>query len=331
MTEQKTPASQAMSVQQRRNDLASLLKTMQPQIQLALPKHITAERMTRVALTAWSKTPALLECSAQSIAGCVMTAAELALELSGPLGQAYMVPRWNKKANCKEATFQVGYRGLIDLAIRNGRLRQFSAHTVHLKDQFYYRYGTSPKLDHEPSNDPDRGPVTHVYAVAIQTNGGFDFEVMTFNDIVAFVNQYVDGPEKESSPWRTAWDEMAKKTVIRKLSKRLPMTILYAEAVVADEAPFIRDSNFTAAIGQSDPMIAIGGPTIDDVKKQAEQEAAAQKDVKKSADAGANQDADDPETQKLVDELAPRDSAKKEEATKSPKQKRQFDQDEGVR
>lgn len=333
MAEQKQ--TQAMSVQQKRNDLAALLKQMQPQLQLVLPKHMTPEKMTRIALTAWSKTPELLDCNPQSIAACVMTASELALELSGPLGQAYMVPRWNKKTQSKEATFQVGYRGLIDLAMRNGRVRNFSAHVVHLKDTFYFRYGTSPKLDHEPTAQADKGPVTHVYAVAIQTNGGYDFEVMSFQEIVEFVEKYVD--MTSFSPWKTAWDEMAKKTVIRRLSKRLPMSIQYAEAVVADEAPYLRDSHFTA-IGQSaqaDPMMSISGPaTIDDVKKQAEAEAAAagkkEEAGKKDEEHGDSYEGD-AETQKLVDELVPKKEDPKKEEAKPSKQRRQFDQDEGLR
>jgi recombination protein RecT len=80
-------------------ELSQLLERSKLQIARALPKHLTPERMMRMALTAYSSTPLLQQCNATTIIGCVVKASELGLELTGPLGHAYMVPRRNKKNN----------------------------------------------------------------------------------------------------------------------------------------------------------------------------------------------------------------------------------------
>lgn len=223
----------------------SLLERSKGQIAKALPRHLTPERMIRMAVTAFSSTPLLQECDVTSIVGCVVKASELGLELTGPLGHAYMVPRKNKGR--WEANFQVGYRGFIDLAYRTGRVKTFCAHEVRAGDNFDYQYGTDPYVIHKPAQTGD-GEITHVYAVCIQTNGGIDFEVMTADQVDAHAKKYSDSLKSEYSPWNTAWAEMAKKTVIRKLAKRVPLSAEFAKALTVDEA------------AQNDTPIMIGAP-----------------------------------------------------------------------
>lgn len=227
----------AMTAQPKKStglaELNDLLKRSEKQIAMALPKHMTPERMIRVAMTAYSKTPELQKCSSLSIVGCVVQASEMGLELTGPLGHAYMVPRWNNKTKCKEATFQIGYRGFVALAYRSGQVKTFCSHEVRERDEFSYQYGTHPTLSHKPA-DKDRGDITHVYAVCLQTNGGVDFEVMSIDDVHEHVKQYCD-TESDFSPWKTAFVEMAKKTPLRKLAKRVPLSIELTRAAVVDE------------------------------------------------------------------------------------------------
>src|SRR5262249_8718109 len=93
----------AITVQQQKvQSLRLLLDKSKDQIKLALPKHLTAERLLRVALTAVQRTPALLECDQLSIVGSVVQAAQLGLEPDGILGLAYLVPYFNKKTGRKE-------------------------------------------------------------------------------------------------------------------------------------------------------------------------------------------------------------------------------------
>lgn len=213
--------------------LNELLQRARKQIEVALPRHLTAERMIRVAITAVSKTPALQECSPLSIVGCVIQSAELGLELSNPLGHAYMVPYRNKHTGQKEAQFQIGYRGLQELAYRSGRVSSFPAHVVFENDSFVFEYGTKPILKHKPTlSEP--GPAKAVYAVIVFKDGSSDFEVMSVAQIEAHRKRY-SKDSRQDSAWNTAWDEMAKKTVIRRLAKRAPLSADIVRAAVADE------------------------------------------------------------------------------------------------
>lgn len=219
-----------------RSELMSLLEKSKQQIAMALPRHLNADRMIRVAMTAFSRTPQLQECSVISIVGCVIQASELGLELTGPLGQAYMVPRWNKNTRSKEANFQVGYRGLVDLGYRSGRLESFPAHVVYENDLFSFQYGTKPHLKHVPT-EGEPGAIRAFYAVINMKGGASDFEVMTVKQIESHRDRYADKQsiEKGYSPWVTAFEEMGKKTVVRRLAKRCPMSIEFQKAVAVDE------------------------------------------------------------------------------------------------
>ncbi len=229
--QQRTPAESPVKT------LRDLLDKAKSQIALALPKHMTAERMIRVATTAFLKTPQLQECSAHSIVACVVQASELGLELTGPLGQAYMVPYWNKNSKCMEAQFQVGYRGFIDLAYRSGKVIRFSPRVVYANEKFKVYYGTDQKIIHEPiTGDDDPGAMTGVYAVIATKDGGHDFEYMSRRQIdehrKKYSKQKADGA---FNPWNTAYEQMAMKTPIRRLAKRVPMSVELVTAAVVDE------------------------------------------------------------------------------------------------
>jgi len=231
-----------------RATLLGLLEKSRRQIALALPRHLTAERMIRMAMTLFGRTPGLQDCAPLSIVACVMQAAELGLELSGPLGQAYMVPRYNKNLRCKEACFQVGYRGLIALALRSGQVDSMPLRVVYTNDVFNYRYGTSQGIEHVPAEEgppeiedpslPYPDNVRAVYAVAyLKHSDRPDFEVMTTAQIEDHRRRYAPDSYKGTiSPWNgPGWIEMAKKTPLRRLAKRVPVSIEFQTAAVADE------------------------------------------------------------------------------------------------
>ena len=100
------------------------------QIALALPRHLTADRLARIALTEVRKTPALASCDQASFLGAIMQCAALGLEPGSALGHAYMIPFRNNKKNITEVQFIVGYRGMIDLARRSGQILSIEARTV---------------------------------------------------------------------------------------------------------------------------------------------------------------------------------------------------------
>lgn len=195
------------------------------QLATALPKHLTADRMARIALTEIRKNPALLKTQPESFMGAVMQAAQLGIELGSALGHAYLVPYGN------QCTFILGYRGMIDLARRSGQVLSLNAYVVREGDDFSYQLGLHPDIHHIPSPEANRinKPVTFVYAVANLQGGGYQFEVMSRAEVEA-----VKAKAKSKNIWNNYFDEMAKKTVIRRLFKYLPVSIEALQAASLD-------------------------------------------------------------------------------------------------
>lgn len=219
----------------RQNTIAGLLTdpTIKSQIALALPKHMTAERLARIALTEVRKVPALAKCDQASFLAAIMQCAQLGLEPGGALGHAYLLPYENRKKGITEVQFIVGYRGMIDLARRSGQILSIEARAVYEADQFDVRLGLQSDLLHVPAWDAqDRGPLRFVYAVAKLKDGGTQFEVMSRVEVERV---RAKSRAANNGPWVDHFEEMAKKTVIRRLFKYLPVSIELATAVALDE------------------------------------------------------------------------------------------------
>jgi len=204
--------------------IAAYLKRMAPEIEKALPSHMNAERMGRIALTTIRLTPKLLDCSVPSLMGAIMQAAQLGLE-PGLIGHCYIIPYG------KEATFIIGYKGMIDLARRSGNIESIYAHAVYEKDEFDYELGLHPKLHHKPATG-HRGEMKYVYAVAHFKDGGYQFEVMDTGEIE---RRRKRSKAANNGPWVTDYEEMAKKTVIRHMWKYLPISIEIQQQAAQDE------------------------------------------------------------------------------------------------
>ena len=232
-TLQSKAASKTNAVESKQpQNIKQWIVAMKPQIEAALPKVITAERFTRMALTAVSSNPKLADCTPKSFMGALMQAAQLGLEPNTPLGQAYLIPYRNK--GVMEVQYQTGYKGLIELAHRSGQFKNIEAHTVFENDEFEYEYGLEPKLVHKPALK-DRGGIIAFYAVFTLVNGGFGFEVMSKEDIDAHAKKYSQGFNSSYSPWKTSYESMAKKTVLKQLLKYAPIRTEFAREMTADE------------------------------------------------------------------------------------------------
>lgn len=214
-----------------KKNLLSLIQTMKPQIAKALPSVLTPERFTRMILTAVSSTPQLAECTPASFMGAMMQAAQLGVEPNTPLGQAYLIPYRNHGK--LEASFQLGYKGLIDLAYRSGEITDVSAHEVHENDEFEYELGLNEKLYHKPALK-NRGPVIAYYAVWHTKNGGHGIFVASVDDIRAYSKKYSKAASSSYSPWSTNFDAMAKKTVLKQALKYAPLKTEFVRGVAAD-------------------------------------------------------------------------------------------------
>jgi recombination protein RecT len=192
--------------------------------------------MLKVALTSINKNPKLLECSRESLMLSVMQAAEMGLEPGGALGEGYLIPYKNKVKGADgterwvmQCQFIPGYRGLISLARRSGQILSIEAHVVHASDEFACGLGLDPYLKHTPAWEAEEpGALRFVYAVAKLCDGGTQFEVMSKAQVNA-----IRARSKASSfgPWVTDYEEMARKTVVRRLFKYLPVSVEMAQAL----------------------------------------------------------------------------------------------------
>lgn len=245
-------------------NLIALANKMKTEIAAALPRHVTPERFLRVFRSALSTTPDLLTCEPMSVIGAMVMASQLGVEINTPLGHAYLVPYKNKRTGKKEAQLIVGYRGMIDLAMRSDRIQSISAHVVYDNDVFKMQLGSDPKLRHVPLEEGNRGGMRGAYASATFKGGGGQFIYLTKGDIET-VKKSAMGASSSYSPWQTHPEAMWAKTAIRRLFKFLPVSIEIQRAAGvedANEAGFSVDMMAAADIER--PMIA-GPTTLEDL------------------------------------------------------------------
>lgn len=244
MSNETPPQTQAMRpVENPTADLRAFLvrPAVHKEIGRIAPKAMAPERLTRQLLTLAQANGELLKCSHMSMLAGLIRAAELNLELSGVLGHCYLVPRWNGKKRCLEATFQIGYRGFVALAFRSGQVKSFTLRTVHAEDEFHVQLGSNQRIHHMPKMCGIRGPAVAYYALVKLTTDGEDFEFMSVDEVIAHRMKYSPPKTRNDggavqSPWDTNFDEMAMKTVARKLAKRIPLSVDCAEATLLDDA-----------------------------------------------------------------------------------------------
>ena len=186
------------------------------QIEGALPKFLTLERFLRGVLTQIRLVPKILDCDPGSIWIAMMQAAQLGLEF-GPLQHCFLIPYG------KECQFQLGYRGMIDLARRSGEVPSLYAHAVYKNDHFEYELGLNPKCEHKPVLE-NRGDLIAVYGIAKIKGSDPMIDVMSKGDIDK-IRARSKTANSSTSPWKTDYDEMGKKTVIRRMFKTLPTSI----------------------------------------------------------------------------------------------------------
>ncbi|HEX8509798.1 MAG TPA: recombinase RecT [Propionibacteriaceae bacterium] len=228
--------------QQDRPSLATIVQRMQPEIARALPKHMDADRMARLALTVLRQTPKLADCTPESFAGALLTAAALGLE-PGINGEAYLVPHG------RECSLIVGYQGLTKLYFQHPDAQHLDAQAVYENDDFDYAYGLDPFLRHKPALG-DRGKVVLYYAVASLKSGSRLFVVVTPEEVKALRGGKVGTSGSIPDPMH--W--MERKTVLKQVLKLLPKSTTLAQAVQVDER------NGSELVSQRVPEQITAGP-----------------------------------------------------------------------
>lgn len=224
---------------QSRPTIGELVQRMRPEIMRALPKGMDADRVARLTLTLLRQselakakgtaTTSLGECTPESFAGALLTAAALGLE-PGVDGEAWLVPYRDRKNDIVECTFIPGYKGIAKLFWNHPLARHLDAQAVYEHDEFDYQLGLDPYLHHKPARG-DRGDITHYYAVASLSTGARRFEVMTAAEVAAVraASPRKSGDIRDPQHW------MERKTVLKQLLKVMPKSPHLSYALAADE------------------------------------------------------------------------------------------------
>lgn len=214
-------------------EIQDFLKKQISDLTKACPKHLTPERLIQVASVCLYRNPALQDCDPASLLTSVIQASSLGLDISPGMGEAYLIPRWNSKARCNEAQFQPGYRGLVKLARQAGGINYIQAEIVRKKDVFRAYRDPDWKIHHEPFYGKEGGSVTHVYAIAKLANSEYQIVVMSRDEVEDIRGR---SQSANAGPWKTDWNEMAKKTCLKRLCKGLPTNADPAAAFALNEA-----------------------------------------------------------------------------------------------
>ena len=232
LTTQPSPAKQLQQVLHRSWD----------RIAAVMPREMNEQRLYQMFVSAINREPKLAECTVESVLSCFMRCTSLGLEPSNVngLGMAYILPYGNKnyRTGQKEATLIIGYKGMLTLARRSGDLQSIHAQAVYEGDEFEYwedEHGQHFKFRANRNAEHDPAKLTDVYVNAQLTNGGFVFEHMTRAEVDAIMRRSPSASAK-ATPWKTDYEAMALKTVIRRSFRYLPVSTEAQHAVTADES-----------------------------------------------------------------------------------------------
>lgn len=202
-------------------NLAKILDHYSGQIRNALPRHMTPERMIRVALTTISTTPKLLECDPKTIIGSVVQSSILGLEPNSVLGQAYLIPYWNKKHVCPwnpsekgsmVCQLQVGYKGVIRLAMNTGRIKMIDAQAVRAMDDFEFSKGLTPYIHHKWARAGRRGEIEGFWGGYLLDNNAGNFEYWSKEEVEDHRDKFSQNP---NGTWKDHFEQMGRKTLVK--------------------------------------------------------------------------------------------------------------------
>lgn len=229
----------------------------------ALPRHLTPDRFLRVALTAAMRVPKLAQCTQESVTQCLLQCSQFGLEPDGR--RAHLIPFEDKRNNRTICTLILDYKGLVELAMRSGLVSHLHADVVREGDVFSYSLGEIKehvpwflRRDREKPSEP--GQDIAVYAFARMRDGASAVAVMSIDEVYAIRDGsqgyrawkagYVKSSTWDPDNW-VAEQEMKKKTALRRLTKMLPLSPEFRDAVEADDA-----SEETVAIDATSVTVA---------------------------------------------------------------------------
>ena len=245
--------------------LAQQIDRMEPEFQRAMPQGAEARQLVRDAQTALRQVKDLAKCEPATVLGALMTCSQLGLR-PGVLGQAYLLPFWDSKARTHKAQLVIGYKGLLSLVYRSGMVETVAARIVYENDEFLLEYGLGADtlIHRPPAGFGDRGRPVAYYAIARMKDGGY---AITDPMGVEAMQKHAAKHSKAAKfgPWKDHFDQMALKTMLRKLCQTLPQSTEIAQAVMHDGA--VRADTTPAAVDQTPDYVegeVIEGDNLDE-------------------------------------------------------------------
>ena len=243
----------------------AMLEQFKGEVARALPRHLSPDRIVRVALTAFRLNPKLADVDPRSVFAAVIQSSQLGLEV-GLMGEAHLVPFGS------QCQLIPGYQGLMKLARNSGLVQDIYGHEVRINDRFDIVLGLNRSLMHEPlkqngfpAADEERGAIVGFYAVAVFKDGTRTFHALS-KEQVEQVRDHSRGYQmarklRKESPWDTHFVPMGLKTVIRRLCHLLPKSPELAMALAMDE---LNERGETQNLGIADAIDGSWAPIVDD-------------------------------------------------------------------
>jgi recombination protein RecT len=219
-------ADETKAVTTQRKTLKDMLtaENFKEAVKAALPKHLDPERFIRVSITALTKTPKLQNCSPESFFKCLLDLSAMGLEPDGR--HAHLIPYGD------QCTLILDYKGIVSLVRRSGEISYIHCDVVYDGDTFEYQYGSGSHLLHRPDLEGPRTKLKAVYSFVKMKDGSEDFMVWAISQVEKIRNR---SKAKDSGPWKTDYDEMAKKSVFRNHSKWLPLSADLRDKIERDD------------------------------------------------------------------------------------------------
>lgn len=243
--------------QPQSKNFPALLEQYKNEIVRALPRHLNGDRMSRIALTAFRRTPKLGDCDPKSVFAAVIQASQLGLE-PDTLGRSYLIPYG------KECQFVPGWKGLVDLTNRSGNATTWTG-AVFNGDEFDYALGDRPFVSHKPGEEFDIEHLTHVYAVGRVKGAEWPvIEVWPIGRVKKHLARY-----NKVGKRHYAFENMemyARKVVLLQVLKYMPASAEMAAAIALNDAAEVGNQGLTV----KDAIDGTWAPIPDAVEDEAE-------------------------------------------------------------
>lgn len=238
-----------MIFKEKYNDFSTHIEKYRDKFAAIIPDGLNFDIVKSSIESEFVKNPDLLLCSQRSIIYAIKTVVNVGLVPNSNTGQCYFIPFKNSKLKEKDLNVIIGYRGLVDLMYRSGLVKKIEVKAVFKGDNFDYSFGLNQELKHRPNGNVNKDDLTHVYCIIELATGGVLFDVMNrvelteFRDSSANYKYAKKNKHEEKTIWSIHFVEMCKKTILRRMSKIVPLSIEVRNIIGFDEKTDIGTQN----------------------------------------------------------------------------------------